>query len=122
MNAIGVGEFPNLESVKGEYVINAGGGISYRYQIFFFGDEGRKDEYNNVLTADYQTSTGNKLRANEFKKQANDQYSKLYHEYKGNNPILIRIDTNAGHGGGKPISKWIEEKADVLGFLLHHTK
>jgi hypothetical protein len=75
----------NLESVKGEYVINAGGGISYRYQIFFFGDEGRKDEYNNVLTADYQTSTDNKRRANEFKKQANDQYSKLYHEYKGNN-------------------------------------
>jgi len=46
----------------------------------------------------------------------------LQHEYSGNNPILIRIDTNAGHGGGKPISKWIEEKADVLGFLFHHTK
>ena len=46
----------------------------------------------------------------------------LQHEYKGKNPILIRIDTDAGHGGGKPISKWIEEKADVLGFLLHHTK
>ena len=85
LNAIGIGGFQNLESVKGEYVINAGGGISYRYKIFFFGDEGRKDEYNNVLTADYQTSTENKRRANEFKKQANDQYSKLYHEYKGNN-------------------------------------
>ena len=44
------------------------------------------------------------------------------HNYKGNNPIIIRIDSDAGHGGGKPISKWIEEKADVFGFLLHHTK
>ena len=44
------------------------------------------------------------------------------HIYKGNNPILIRVDTDAGHGGGKPISKWINERADVLGFLYHHTK
>ena len=87
LNAIGVGGFQNLKSVKGRYVINAGGGISYRYKIFFFGDEGRKDEYNNVLTADYQTSTDSLQRANEFKKQANDQYSKLYHEYKADGSL-----------------------------------
>jgi len=46
----------------------------------------------------------------------------LQHIYKGNNPILIRVDTDAGHGGGKPVSKWINERADVLGFLYHHTK
>ena len=37
--------FQKVETVKGIYAINAGGGISYRYKIFFFGDEGRMDEY-----------------------------------------------------------------------------
>jgi len=32
-------------------------------------------------------------------------------------PILIRVDTKAGHGGGKPIAKIIEERADQLAFL-----
>jgi prolyl oligopeptidase len=32
-------------------------------------------------------------------------------------PILIRIDTDAGHGLGKPVSKLIDERADVLAFL-----
>jgi prolyl oligopeptidase len=33
------------------------------------------------------------------------------------NPILIRVDTKAGHGAGKPLAKVIEEQADVLSFL-----
>ncbi len=36
----------------------------------------------------------------------------------GENPILIRIETKAGHGGGKPTSKRIEEAADVYAFLF----
>jgi len=36
----------------------------------------------------------------------------------GNNPTLIRIAKDAGHGAGTPVSKLIEEKADVLGFTL----
>lgn len=36
----------------------------------------------------------------------------------GDAPILIRIETKAGHGGGKPTSKIIEEQADVYGFLM----
>jgi len=32
-------------------------------------------------------------------------------------PILIRIDTDAGHGGGKPLDKIVEERADELAFL-----
>jgi len=32
-------------------------------------------------------------------------------------PVLIRVDTKAGHGGGKPIAKIIEERADQLAFL-----
>ena len=35
----------------------------------------------------------------------------------GDAPILIRIDTDAGHGMGKPVTKLIEERADVLAFL-----
>jgi prolyl oligopeptidase len=37
----------------------------------------------------------------------------------GSNPTLIRIETRAGHGGGKPVSKKIEEAADELSFLFH---
>jgi prolyl oligopeptidase len=33
------------------------------------------------------------------------------------NPVLIRIETKAGHGSGKPISKVIEEQSDILAFM-----
>ena len=36
-----------------------------------------------------------------------------------NNPVLIRIETKAGHGAGKPTSKMIEEAADKLAFAAH---
>ena len=36
----------------------------------------------------------------------------------GTAPVLIRIETKAGHGAGKPTTKQIEERADVFGFLL----
>ena len=43
--------------------------------------------------------------------------------YQGcDKPVLIRIDTNAGHGGGKPLSKQIAERADILAFMWDHTK
>jgi prolyl oligopeptidase len=35
----------------------------------------------------------------------------------GEAPVLVRIDTDAGHGVGKPVSKLINERADVLAFL-----
>jgi prolyl oligopeptidase len=34
------------------------------------------------------------------------------------NPVLIRIETKAGHGSGKPISKRIEESADIWTFIM----
>ena len=37
----------------------------------------------------------------------------------GDAPVLIRIDTKAGHGGGKPLAKVLEEQADIYGFILH---
>lgn len=38
--------------------------------------------------------------------------------HQGDNPVLIRIETKAGHGAGKPTSKIIEEAADKWGFLM----
>jgi len=36
----------------------------------------------------------------------------------GEAPVLIRIETKAGHGAGKPTTKQIEEVADIYGFLM----
>jgi prolyl oligopeptidase len=37
-------------------------------------------------------------------------------------PLLVRVETRAGHGLGKPTSKLIEASADVYAFLLEHLK
>ena len=42
----------------------------------------------------------------------------MQHAQAGEAPILIRIETKAGHGGGKPTKKRIEETADVYAFLV----
>ena len=39
----------------------------------------------------------------------------------GDQPQLIRIETRAGHGAGTPISKTIEQYADLWSFIAHHT-
>lgn len=38
----------------------------------------------------------------------------------GPNPTLIRIDTQAGHGAGKPTGKLIEESADIWAFVMYN--
>lgn len=38
----------------------------------------------------------------------------------GDDPQLIRIETNAGHGAGTPVSKTIEQYSDIFGFTLYH--
>src|SRR5690554_2634073 len=38
----------------------------------------------------------------------------------GNAPMLIRIEVNAGHGAGTPISKTIQQYADIYGFTLYN--
>ena len=43
----------------------------------------------------------------------------LQEKQAGNNPTLIRIETNAGHGAGTPVSKTIEQYADIFGFTLY---
>jgi len=46
--------------------------------------------------------------------------AELQTKQSGNNPILIRIETNAGHGAGTPVSKTIEQYADIFGFTLYN--
>lgn len=61
-----------------------------------------------VFTADHDDRV---VPAHSFKYAAN-----LQEHYKGDNPVMIRIETKAGHGAGKPTSKIIEESADAYAF------
>ncbi len=62
-----------------------------------------------ITTADHDDRV---VPAHSFKFAATAQAAQT-----GANPILIRIETKAGHGAGKPTSKQIEEVADRWGFL-----
>ena len=44
----------------------------------------------------------------------------LQEKYKGTNPVLIRIETKAGHGSGKPTDKIIDEWTDVWSFMFYN--
>ena len=44
--------------------------------------------------------------------------AELQEKQSGENPTLIRIETNAGHGAGTPVSKTIEQYADIFGFTF----
>ncbi len=46
--------------------------------------------------------------------------AELQNKQSGNNPTLIRIETDAGHGAGTPVSKVIEQYADIFGFTLYN--
>ncbi|MUK93652.1 prolyl oligopeptidase family serine peptidase [Aliivibrio fischeri] len=48
--------------------------------------------------------------------------SELQAKQSGDNPVLIRIDVNAGHGAGMPISKSMDLMADVYTFTLSNMK
>ncbi|MGI3067397.1 prolyl oligopeptidase family serine peptidase [Vibrio alginolyticus] len=46
--------------------------------------------------------------------------AELQGKQQGANPVLIRIDVNAGHGAGMPLSKQIDLTTDVYAFTLHN--
>lgn len=66
-----------------------------------------------VTTADHDDRV---VPAHSFKFAARLQE---YHE--GDNPVLIRIETNAGHGAGKPTAMIISEQVDKWAFLFQNT-
>ena len=63
-----------------------------------------------ITTADHDDRV---VPAHSFKYAATLQEAQT-----GNAPVLIRIETKAGHGAGKPTAKIIEEQADIYGFLM----
>ena len=46
--------------------------------------------------------------------------SELQEHHTGDSPVLIRIETSAGHGAGKPTSKRIDVAADMLSFMFYN--
>jgi prolyl oligopeptidase len=46
--------------------------------------------------------------------------AELQAKQSGENPTLIRIETDAGHGAGTPVSKTLEQYADIFGFTLYN--
>ena len=65
-----------------------------------------------VTTADHDDRV---VPAHSFKFAAT-----LQEHHVGDNPVLIRIETNAGHGAGTPISKQIEQSADMYAFAWYN--
>jgi len=65
-----------------------------------------------ITTADHDDRV---VPAHSFKFAA-----RLQEYHQGNNPVLIRIETNAGHGAGKPTDKIIEEAADKWAFMFQN--
>jgi len=65
-----------------------------------------------VTTADHDDRV---VPAHSFKYAATLQAAST-----GSAPKIIRIETKAGHGAGKPISKQIEETADIYSFILYN--
>ena len=67
-----------------------------------------------ITTADHDDRV---VPAHSFK------FAATLQEYQqGDDPILIRIETSAGHGAGKPTSKYLEEAADMLSFMFYEMK
>jgi prolyl oligopeptidase len=46
--------------------------------------------------------------------------AELQEKQKGTMPVLIRIETNAGHGAGKPVAMQISEYVDLFAFTLYN--
>jgi prolyl oligopeptidase len=67
-----------------------------------------------ITTADHDDRV---VPAHSFKFAA-----RLQEAHNGSNPVLIRIETSAGHGAGKPTAKIIEEQTDIWAFVFKNLR
>lgn len=81
----------------------------YKYSPLHNLKAGTKYPATLVTTSDHDDRV---FPAHSFKYAA-----ELQHAQAGDAPVLIRIETKAGHGAGKPTSKQIQEQADIYAFL-----
>ena len=84
----------------------------YKYSPLHNLKEGVQYPATIVTTADHDDRV---VPAHSFKFAA-----RLQEVYKGENPVIIRIDSKAGHGAGKPVTKQIEEATDIWSFTMYN--
>lgn len=84
----------------------------YKYSPLHNIKEGTAYPATLVMTADHDDRV---VPAHSFKFAA-----EMQHCQAGDAPILIRIESNAGHGAGKPTSKRIDEATDMYAFLFQN--
>jgi prolyl oligopeptidase len=82
----------------------------YKYSPLHNIKPGTKYPATLITTADHDDRV---VPAHSFKYAATLQSAQA-----GDAPVLIRIDTNAGHGGGRPVAKVIDEDADIYSFMF----
>ena len=110
------------------HTFTAGAGWAYDYGT----SEQSKEmfEYLKGYSPVHNVKTGVKYPATLITTGDHDDRVVPAHSYKfaaelqakgaGDNPYLIRIETNAGHGAGTPTSKIIDQYADIYGFTLYN--
>ncbi|HEX2967509.1 MAG TPA: prolyl oligopeptidase family serine peptidase [Bacteroidales bacterium] len=84
----------------------------YRYSPVQNVKDGVKYPATLITTSDHDDRV---VPAHSFKFAA-----ELQAKQAGNNPVLIRIETMAGHGAGTPVSKTIDQYADIYSFTLYN--
>ncbi len=84
----------------------------YSYSPLHNVEEGVEYPATLITTADHDDRV---VPAHSFKYAA-----ELQRKHEGDNPVLIRVETKAGHGAGKPTWMIIEQVADTYGFMLYN--
>ena len=84
----------------------------YNYSPVHNVEEGTEYPATMVYTADHDDRV---VPAHSFK-----FISELQNKHAGENPVLIRIETDSGHGSGKPTSKLLDEWADLYSFTMYN--
>ena len=84
----------------------------YKYSPLHNLKKGTKYPATLVMTADHDDRV---VPAHSFKFIAT-----LQEKQAGENPVLIRIETMAGHGAGKPTSKMIDEATELWSFIMYN--